>query len=155
MKYFSLFQVILVTITVLLNCMIFTLLYSLFTFKTRYIIKEPTCIIEEQDALIKHNVNLSKMYLPFTKFTNKFHNFQAISQHLNNKQDVNILKHTYTYLTSMKSIMTYKTGQDLIQKIITYIQDHVLKLLPQHIFHWIYSLTLQGQLFLQGSWSED
>ena len=85
MKHFYLFQVILVNIIVLLNCMIFTLLCSLFTFKTRYIIKEPACINEEQDALIKHNVNLSKMYLPFTKFTNKSHNFQAISQHLNNK----------------------------------------------------------------------
>ena len=61
------------------------------------------------------------MYLPLAKFTNKFRNFQAISQHLNNKQDVNILKHTYTYLTFMKSIMTYEIGQDLIQKIITYI----------------------------------
>ena len=142
MKHFSLFQVIPVSIIVLLNCMIFTLLCSLFTFKARYIIKEPACIIEEQDTLIRHDVNLSKMYLPFTKFTNKFQSFQAISQHLNNKQDVNILKHTYTYLTSMKSIMTYKTGQDLIQKIITYIQDHVLKILAQHIFHRIYSLTL-------------
>ena len=75
------------------------------------------------------------MYLPFAKFTNKFHNFQAMSQHLNNKQDVNILKRTYIYLISMKSIMIYKTGQDLIQKIITYIQDHVLKILTQHIFH--------------------
>ena len=75
------------------------------------------------------------MYLPFTKFTNKFHNFQATSQHLNNKQDVNILKHTYTYLISMKLIMTYKTGQDLIQKIITYIQDHIPKILTQHILH--------------------
>ena len=75
------------------------------------------------------------MYLPFAKFTNKFHNFQAMSQHLNNEQDVNILKHTYTYLISMKSIMIYKIGQDLIQKIITYIQDHVLKILTQHIFH--------------------
>ena len=75
------------------------------------------------------------MYLPFTKFTNKFHNFQAMSQYLNNKQDVNILKHTYTYLISMKLIMTYKTGQNLIQKIITYIQDHALKILTQHIFH--------------------
>ena len=155
MKHFSLFQVIPVSIIVLLNCMIFTLLYSLFTFKAWYIIKEPTCIIEKQDILIRHDVNLSKMYLPFTKFTNKFRNFQAISQHLNNKQDVNILKHTYTYLTSMKLIMTYKTGQDLIQKIITYIQDHIPKILTQHILHWIYSLTLQGQLFLQCSWSED
>ena len=100
MKHFSLFQVILVSIIILLNCMIFTLLCSLFTFKTRYIIKESACIIEEQDALITHNVNLTKMYLPFTKFTNKFHNFQAISQHSNNKQDVNILKHTYTYFTT-------------------------------------------------------
>ena len=56
------------------------------------------------------------MYLPFTKFSNKFHNFQAMSQHLSNKQDVNILKHTCAYLISMKLIMTYKTGQNLIQK---------------------------------------
>ena len=82
---FSLFQVILVSIIVLLSCMIFALLYSLSALKTRYIIKEPAYISEEQNALIKHNVNLSKMYLPFTKFTNKSHNFQAISQHLNNK----------------------------------------------------------------------
>ena len=75
------------------------------------------------------------MYLPITKFSNKFHNFQAMSQHLNNKQDVNILKHTYAYLISMKLIMTYTTGQNLIQKIITYIQDHVLKILTQYIFH--------------------
>ena len=50
------------------------------------------------------------MYLPFAKFTNKFHNFQAMLQHLNNKQDMNILKHTYTYLISMKSLRIYKTG---------------------------------------------
>ena len=61
------------------------------------------------------------MYLPLAKFTNKFRNFQTISQHLDNKQDVNILKHIYTYLTFMNSIMTYETGQDLIQKIITYV----------------------------------
>ena len=78
---------------------------------------------------------LSKMYLPFTKFSNKFHNFQAMSQHLSNKQDVNILKHTYAYLISMELIMTYKTDQNLIQKIITYIQGHVLKILTQNIFH--------------------
>ena len=58
---------------------------------------------------------------PFAKFTNKFRDLQTISQDLDNKQDVNILKHTYTYLTFMKSIKTYETGQDLIQKIITYI----------------------------------
>ena len=75
------------------------------------------------------------MYFPFTKFSNKFHNFQAMSQHLSNKQDVNILKHTYAYLISMRFIMTYKTGQNLIQKIITYIQDRVLKILTQLIFH--------------------
>ena len=75
------------------------------------------------------------MYFPFTKFSNEFHNFQAMSQHLSNKQDVNILKHTYTYLKSMRFIMTYKTGQNLIQKIITYIQDRVLKILTQLIFH--------------------
>ena len=61
------------------------------------------------------------MDFPFAKFTNKFRNFQKISQHLDNKQDVNILKHTYTYLTFMNSIKTYETGQDLIQKIITCI----------------------------------
>ena len=75
------------------------------------------------------------MYLPFTKFSNKFHNFQAMSQHLSNKQDVNILKHTYTYLISMKLIMTCKTGRNSIQKIITCIQDHILKIFTQHIFH--------------------
>ena len=95
------------------------------------------------------------MYFPFIKFSNKFHNFQAMSQHLSNKQDVNILKHTYTYLISMRFIMTYKTGQNLVQKIITYIQGRVLKILTQLIFHWIYSLILQGQLSLQRSWSED
>ena len=58
---------------------------------------------------------------PFAKFTNKSRDLQTISQDLDNKQDVNILKHTYTYLTFMKSIETYETGQDLIQKIITYI----------------------------------
>ena len=58
---------------------------------------------------------------PFAKFTNKFCDLQIISQDLDNKQDVNILKHTYTYLTFMKSIETYETGQELIQKIITYI----------------------------------
>ena len=68
-------------------------------------------------------------------FPNKFHNFQIISQYLNNKKDVNILNYTHTYLTSMKSIMAYKAGQDFIQKIMTYIQDHVLKILSQHIFH--------------------
>ena len=56
------------------------------------------------------------MYFPFTKFSNKFHNFQAMSQHLSNKQDVNILKHTYTYLISMRFIMTYKIGLNLIPK---------------------------------------
>ena len=45
------------------------------------------------------------MYFSFTKFSNKFHNFQAMSQHLSNKQDVNILKHTYAYLISMRFIM--------------------------------------------------
>ena len=45
------------------------------------------------------------MYFPFIKFSNKFHNFQAMSQHLSNKQDVNILKHTYAYLISMRFIM--------------------------------------------------
>ena len=97
------------------------------------------------------------MYFPFTKFSNKFHHFQTMSQHLSNKQDVNILKHTYAYLISMRFIMIYKTGQNLIQKkkIITYIQDRVLKILTQLIFHWIYSLILRGQLSLQCSWSED
>ena len=47
--------------------------------------------------------------------------------------------------------MTYQTGQDLIQKITTYIQDQVSKTLTQHVFHLIYSLTPQGQLFLQCS----
>ena len=61
------------------------------------------------------------MDFPFAKFTSKFRNFQTISQHLDDKQDVNILKHTYTYLTFMNSIKTYETGQDLIQKIITCI----------------------------------
>ena len=76
------------------------------------------------------------MYFPFTKFSNRFYNFQAMSQHLSNKQDVNIMKHTYTYLISMRFIMTYNTGQNLIKKIIiTYIQDHVLEILTQHIFH--------------------
>ena len=75
------------------------------------------------------------MYFPFTKFSNKFHNSQAMSQHLSNKQDVNVLKHTYAYLISMRFIMTYKTGQNLIQKIITYIQDRGLKILTQLIFH--------------------
>ena len=75
------------------------------------------------------------MYFPSTKFSNRFRNFQAMSQHLSNKQNVNILKHTYAYLISMRFIMTYNTGQNLIQKIITYIQDHVLKILTQHIFH--------------------
>ena len=51
--------------------------------------------------------------------------------------------------------MTYKTGRNLTQKTITYIQDQVLKTLTQHVFHLIYSLTPQGQLFLQCSWSED
>ena len=61
------------------------------------------------------------MNLPFAKFTNKFRDFQTISQYLDNKQDVNIFKYTYIYLTFMKSIKAYETGQDLIQKIITYI----------------------------------
>ena len=47
--------------------------------------------------------------------------------------------------------MTYKTGCNLTQKTITYIQDQVLKTLTQHVFHLIYSLTPQGQLFLQCS----
>ena len=75
------------------------------------------------------------MYFPSTKFSNKFHNFQEMSQHLSNKQDVNILKHTYAYLISMRFIMTYKMGQNLIQKIIIYIQDCVLKILTQLMFH--------------------
>ena len=155
MKHLSLFQVILVSIIVLLSCMIFTLLCSLYTFNTRYIIKKPVCIIKEQDTLIKHNVNFQKCISLLPSSLISFTISKQCHNILNNKWDVNILKHTYTYLTSMKSIMTYKTSQDLIQEIITYIQDYVLKILTQHIFHWIYSLTLQGQLFLQGSWSED
>ena len=57
---FSLLQVILVSIIVLLGCMIFTLLYSLSTLKIRYIIKEPACIIKEHDTSIKPNVNFQK-----------------------------------------------------------------------------------------------
>ena len=62
---FSLFQVIRVSILVLLSCMIFTLLYSLSTLKTRYIIKELARIIKEHDTSIKHNVsfkNVSSFY---------------------------------------------------------------------------------------------
>ena len=58
---------------------------------------------------------------PIAKITNKFRDFQTISQHLDNKQDLNILKYTYTYMTLMKLIKTYETGHDLIHKIITYI----------------------------------
>ena len=67
-----------------------------------------------------------------------------MSQHLSKKQNVNMLKHIYTYLISMGFTMTYKTGQNLVQKVITYIQDRVLKVLTQLIFRWIYFLILQG-----------
>ena len=81
------------------------------------------------------------MDFPFAKFTNKFHNFQTISQHLDNKQDVNILKHTYIYLTFMNSIKTYETGQDLIQKIITCI----FSIMFQRLWHNIYSIEYVPQ----------
>ena len=44
-----------------------------------------------------------------------------MSQHLGNKQNVNILKHIYTYLISMRFTMTYKISQNLVQKVINYI----------------------------------
>ena len=76
-------------------------------------------------------------------------------QHLCNKQNVNILKHIYTYLISMRFTMTYKISQNLVQKVISYIQDRVLKVLTQLVFRWIYFLILQEQLSFQCSWSED
>ena len=51
--------------------------------------------------------------------------------------------------------MAYIVGQDLTQETITYTQDHVLKNLPQHIFHGIYSLTPHGQLYFPGLWYKD
>ena len=72
------------------------------------------------------------MYFPFTKFSNKFHNFQAMSQHLSNKQDVNILKHTYIYLISMRFIMTYKTGQNLYSRSCS--KDFNTIYIPLNIF---------------------
>ena len=97
--------------------MISALLCFLSTSKTQNVIKEPMCIFKEYDLML----TFLKMDPPFAKIINKFHDFQTISQYLGNKQDVNILKYTYTYLTFMKSIKTYETGQDLIQKIITCI----------------------------------
>ena len=76
-----------------------------------------------------HQISLSKVYSFLTKLFNKFYNIQGISQHLCNKQNVNILKYTYTYLISMRFTMTYKISQNLAQKITTYIKDHVLKVL--------------------------
>ena len=96
--------------------MISALHCSLSTSKTQNVIKEPMCIFKEYDLMLTF-----KNGSPFAKITNKFRDFQTISQYLDNKHDVNILKYTYTYLTFMKSIKTYETGPDLIQKIITYI----------------------------------
>ena len=98
---------------------------------------------------------LSKVYSSLTKFFNKFYNIQGMSQHLGNKQNVNILKHIYTYLISMGFTMTYKISQNFVQKVTTYIQGRVLQVLTQLILCWLYFLILQEQLSLQCLWSED
>ena len=95
------------------------------------------------------NLIISTIYPPFSKFFNKFHCFQETPQHLCNRQDVRTLKYIYAYLIPMRLIMTYRTGKNLTQKIITYAQDCVMKTLKQLISHWIYSLIWLGQLFLQ------
>ena len=83
------------------------------------------------------------MDFPIAKFTNKFRNFQTISQHLDNKQDVNIFE-TYLHLFDI-----HELNQDLWNRPRLnpennnlYILNHVLKTLTQHIFHWMCSLAL-------------
>ena len=53
-----------------------------------------------------HQISLKNVFLSFlTKLFNKFYNIQGISQHLRNKQNVNTLKYTNTWLIFMR--LTY------------------------------------------------
>ena len=41
----------------------------------------------------------------------------------------------HIYLTSTKPMVGYKAGQDFTQKVMTYVQDYVLKISSQHMYH--------------------
>ena len=149
MKHFPLVLITFVSIIVFLRCMVFILSYLLSFLQHT--------LLRSKNTLIKHTIKsrYQKYILLWPSSLISFYNIQAMSQHLCNKQNVNILKHIYTYLISLRFTMTYKISHNLVQKVITYIQDRVLKVLTQLIFCWIFFLILQEQLSLQCSWSED